>query len=176
MELELKEFTVHDRLPRPITFRGLLLADCRFGSDIKLRWTDMALYRVWGRRSEFRYALEIIARSVVYHRADGPCAKPDRHRISTIADVRKSKQRWDTLMPCDKSGCAPADLEKLSDTDKIAEEVEEPHTYLCVYAVDIIDRLYTHSGEISELAANMLEKAAQNDPYIARARTLRWRI
>lgn len=174
--MEIKEFTVHDRLPRPIEFRGLLLADCRYGSDIKLRWTDMALYRIIGRRSGFRYALEITGRSVVYHRADGPCAQPERHRITTIADVRQSQPRWDTLFPCDRDGCRPGDLEELADTDKIAEEVEEPNVYLCEYAVQIIDKLYRHNGEISELAAKMLEKAAQNDSHVDRARKLRWRI
>lgn len=174
--MEVKEFTVRDRLPRPITFRGLLLADCRYGSDVKLRWTDMALYRILGSRSDFRYALEITARSVVYHAVSGPCARPERHRITTIADVRKSPERWDTLIPCDRTGCEPEDLEKLNDNDQIAEEVEEPHAYLCVYAIDIIDRLYHHSGEISELAADMLNKAARNDSYIDRARKMRWRI
>lgn len=175
-QMELKEFTVHDRLPRPITFQGLLLADCRYGSDIKLRWTDMALYRVIGRRSGFRYALQITGRSVVYHRVGGPCSKPKRHRFTTIRSLRDSKMRWDMLFPCDRDGCEPEDLEELADTDRVAEEVEEHHVYLCEYAVQIVDKLYKHNGEISQLAADMLEKAARNDPHIDRARKLPWRI
>lgn len=185
--MENKEFTVHDRLG-PLAIRGVLLSDQRFGSDRKPRWTDMALYRVTkterdssrtarsgGRdqpflleekRSErsFRYALEIIARSWVYHHATGPCVR-ERHTIVAVGDVRDSSGRWRNLFPCDK--CKPEDLEEMSDDQFIAEENADTHLYLCYDAQSLLRRIYRHSGEISVLAAKLLAEAAQNDPAVA---------
>lgn len=114
----------------------------------------------------FRYALEIIARSWVYHRVDGPCVKR-RHKISTVGEVWDSNARWRNLLPCTR--CKPDDLKSMRDDERIAEERQDPHVYLCSDASAIVKRLYHHSGEISEMAAKMLREAARLDPDIARA-------
>lgn len=207
--MENKEFTVKDRLGL-VTVTGALLADQRFGSDRKPRWTDMALYRVvetlddWRitlsctgcspprtlltrvdtlgeapivcggcekqfvpDRSQpdkpFRYALEIIARSYVYHRADGRCAKR-RHRYSTVEEVRMSSGRWRNLFQCPV--CKPPELEDMRDDERIAEERSDTHVYLCSDADSIIRKLYQRNGEISVMAAKLLREAARNDPNI----------
>lgn len=169
MTLEVKEFEVRDRMG-PLTLRGKLLADCRYGSESKLRWTDMALYKVVDRSSRYQYALEIIARSFVYHRANGPCLRK-KHRITSIVMLRAraGENRWKALYPCTRSGCAPGDLEDLDDDYRIAEEQPDTHLYLCTRPADILDRLYRHSGHISELAAELLHKAAKEDPGIEMA-------
>lgn len=167
MQTEVQEFTVRDRLG-DLTVKGRMLADCRYGRMDKPRWTDMALYQVVDPDSEYRYALEYVARSFVYHRADGPCARKG-HRITTVSEVRASEHRWRWLFPCRKPGCRPGELESMNDNDRIAEEKDNPHLYVCRDAPDILKRLYQHSGEISELAVKLLTQAAQKDPAIARA-------
>lgn len=210
--MDFKEFTVQDRLG-PLTVRGELLADRRFGADRKPRWTDLALYQVtttvqdWRvtvacegcqpartlvvnagtlseapiicgqcdkpftpderqREKPFRYALEIIARSWVYHRVPGPCVKK-RHMITTVGEVEKSNERWRNLLAC--RTCTPVDLVDMNDNDRIAEERQDSHVYLCSDAITIVNRLYRHSGEISPLAAGLLREAAMKDPEIAAA-------
>jgi hypothetical protein len=194
--MEHKEFTVHDRLG-PLTITGQLLSDQRFGSGRKPRWTDMVLYRLTRterdysrtarssgpdqrfvleerrRESSFRYALEIIARSWVYHGATGPCVR-ERHTITTIGEVRGSPGRWKNLLPCTR--CNPPDLEKMRDDEHIAEENPDAHLYLCYDARSLVKRLYRHSGEISELGAKLLNEAAMADSGIAVALRERRRI
>lgn len=211
--MDTKEFTVHDRLG-PVVVRGTLLADKRFGSDRKPRWTDLALYqivetlRTWRvtarcqcspprilqtfpqtiedapilcgrcekpftvetdrREKVFRYALEVTARSWVYHRRDSACVKP-RHKITTIAELKKSDGRWNNLFPCNR--CKPFDIEDMNDTDEIAEERPDERIYLCTDGPDVVKRLYHHSSEISVLAARLLREAAVVDPEIERAIT-----
>lgn len=113
----------------------------------------------------FRYALEIIARSWVYHDVNGPCIKP-KHLITTVGKVKESPGgRWRNLLPCTR--CHPADLEKLRESDRIGEERADTHVYLCSDAKAIVSRLYRHSGELSQMASRMLREAARKDPDIA---------
>lgn len=130
----------------------------------------MALYRVRDRNSRWQYALEIIAQTCVYHRADGPCVRK-RHRVLTVDELRTAvdTQRWKYLFPCERTGCAPADLEDMDGATRVAEERPDPHLYLCTKPSDILARIYQHSGQISELAAELLHKAAREDPSIAMA-------
>lgn len=169
MTLEVKEFEVQDRMG-PLTLRGKLLADCRYESETKTRWTDMALYKVVDRSSRWQYVLEIIAQTYVYHRAGGPCARK-KHRVLSVKELRDAvtDHRWRYLVPCPRPGCAPGDLEEMDATTKVAEERPDPHLYPCTKASDILDRIYRHSGTISELAADLLHRAAEEDPSIAMA-------
>ena len=114
----------------------------------------------------FTYALEIIARSWVYHKFGGPCVKR-KHQISVVQDVKRSGTRWRYLVPCTR--CKPGELEHLRPGDRIAEERSDPHIYVCSNADMIVRRLYHHSGEISMLAAKLLREAAREDPDIAKA-------
>lgn len=187
--MEHKEFIVHDRVGA-VSIIGTLLSDQRFGSETKPRWTDMALYRIIEtrrshsrtvrgaapgqplfveedkREKPFRYALEIIARSWVYHDATGRCVK-ERHTVTTVGEARQSPGRWRQLYPC--TVCNPPDLEKMDAGDRIAEENEELHLYLCSDASAVVKRLYRHSGEISVLAAKLLSESASKDRPLALA-------
>lgn len=116
----------------------------------------------------YRYVLEFVARSFVYHRVDGPCVKSS-HQITKVGDVRESEHRWNNLMPCPKRGCRPPDLEDMSDSDQIAEEKDKHHIYLCTDAPEIIKKLYQHSREISGLAAKLVTEASEKDDRIAQA-------
>lgn len=114
----------------------------------------------------FRYALEIIARSWVYHRMGSSCVKP-KHKISKVAEIWKSEGRWRNLMPCER--CKPSDLKEMRDEERIAEERSDTHVYLCSDARSVVRRLYRHSGEISLLAARLLRDAAHQNADIASA-------
>lgn len=200
---EIKEFTVRDRLG-PLTLKGQILADFRYGREDKPRWTDMALYRIVPsgealraaealeehvlreltptereavdpvlprllrlleeRQPTYQYAVEIIARSYVYHRAKGPCAKT-RHRVTTVGNVRQNNHRWRNLVECPK--CKPDDLEYMPADAQIAEESEEAFVYLCANAHEIAAKLYHRNGEISAMAAKMVRAASKRDQGIA---------
>jgi hypothetical protein len=163
-----RQFTVRDRLG-PIKFVGQQLAYCKWGRDEgKLRWTDMALYKITEKESEYSYVLEVIAKSYVYHKTKGPCVR-SRHRISRIQDIRSSGHRWRNLYPCPI--CEPGELEDLKDDDTVSEEQDDRTVYVCKDPADIVRRLYQRSGEISELAAECLQQAAKVDPEIATAWT-----
>lgn len=215
--MEVQEFTLRDRLG-PLTFKGRILADARYGRLDKPRWTDMALYEITDPHSTqrsvkdierelikdlsqedvfrelprtrrtalfdsmmphiipriveeqpvYHYVLAYVARSFVYHRADGPCVR-DRHRITRVRDVRftDDDHRWHNLFPCNR--CHPEDLEDMNGSDRIAEEKDKHHFDLCTDASDVIARLYRRNGTISDLAAKLLYEARENDPAIARA-------
>lgn len=165
MQTEVQEFTVRDRLGE-LTLRGIMLADARYGRSDRPRWTDMALYQVTDPASEFRYVLEIVARSFVYHRFGGSCVRAG-HRINTVADVRESEHRWKWLVPCRR--CKPPELEAMRLSDRIAEEKDKHQLYMCTDAEDILTRLYREKGEISELAAKLLIEATGRDPELEMA-------
>lgn len=132
------------------------------GGDVMAR-----LARILGENQPvYHYVLEIIARSLVYHRVSGPCVK-GRHLITTVGNARQdhSAHRWRYLYPCPR--CTPPDLEKMRDTDKFAEERDDLRTYLCTDARDISSRLYKRNGEISSMAADLLHEAALKDAQIA---------
>lgn len=168
MQAEVQEFTVRDRLG-PLMLRGRVLADCRWGGNpSKARWTDMALYEIVDDESPHRYALEIIARSFVYHRFNSSCVRK-KHRLVTVGEIAESEHRWEFLVPCPKRSCNPPDLNQMRDSERVAEELDEPRLYVCTDAKDILRKLYSHSGEISELAEKMLVQASRQDPDIARA-------
>jgi hypothetical protein len=165
---EIQEFTVHDRLG-PLTLKGKALAVFMEGRDDKPRWTDMALYRIIDTDTPYRYGLEITARSYVYHRPSARCAKP-HHKRTTVGDVRQSDNRWRNLFPCER--CNPPELERMNDINRISEERDDPHFYVCIDPADIIAKLYQRNGEISEMAAKLLRKAAHEEPEIAKA----WKV
>lgn len=164
-ETDVQEFQVFDRLG-PLTLRGRILASCRWDKTDKPRWTDMVLYGVVDTESEYKYGLEIIARSVIYHRMGSSCVRP-RQRFTTVGEVYRSNFRWTNLIPCGK--CKPGDLHDLNDNDRIAEEKDKHQLYLCTDAADIVKKLYRRQGEITEIAAKLLYQAAQKDPSIAQA-------
>jgi len=166
------EFIVHDRLG-PLVLQGYILADRRWrprredGKD-KRRWTDMVLYRITDQKSPYQYALQITARSCVYHRIGGPCVD-SRHRITTVEEVLKDEDRYDMLVSCRKPGCKAPDLDHMPEDSKIAEEVDDHHLFLCSNPADILRKLYRHKHEISPLAGDLLEEAALKDPRLAAA-------
>lgn len=166
--MEIKEFTVQDRMG-DLTLTGRILSERRWEHrEHKTRWTDMVLYRVVDKRSPYQYALQMIARSRVYHRFGGPCVKK-HHRIRTVESVRKEPERWKGLSACWNNGCKPPELDLMNSDDVIAEERDEPHLLLCSNASDILDKLYHHKGEIGILAGSVLREAAKVDPFIAQA-------
>lgn len=120
---------------------------------------------VFDAQPTYRYALEIIARSYVYHRLDSDCVSK-RHGISTVGDIKESNHRWRHLFPCER--CKPSDLEHMMPTDRVAEERSDARVSLCATASDIVDRLYQRNGEISVMAAKLIKTAAHRDPDIAK--------
>lgn len=120
-----------------------------------------------------RYALEITARSRVYHQLGSRCVR-SKHRIRKVKEVEQDTARWGELVPC--RDCRPSRLSQLGPDQYIAEERDEPQIYLCISAAAVINKLYRRNGEITELAAKLLKDAAVKDLDIAEAIDSRRRI
>lgn len=120
-----------------------------------------------------RYALEITARSRVYHRTGSACVR-SKHWVRPVREVEQNRARWGELAPC--RDCKPARLAQMRPDEYIAEERDEPRIYLCTSAAAVINKLYRRNGEITELAAKLLKDAAVIDPDIAEAIDSRRRI
>jgi hypothetical protein len=178
MHMELKEFVVHDRLPGPgLTIRGRQLALRKGrGYTTMPRWTDMALYEIVDPDSEWRYAFEKIAQSIVYHNPNGPCASRARGHVTQVGDIRQTRPEWWKLVPCEKKPCAPGSIRTLPDSTRVIEEQPEPSLYLCTDPGDILKQLYRRRGEISSVAAEVLKQAARQDPRIAEAWSVMRRV
>lgn len=122
-----------------------------------------------------RYALEITARSRVYHRVGSPCVR-SKHKIRRVGEIEHDPERWAELLACRESGCRPGNLNDMDPADRIAEERDDPKIYLCTDASAVIRKLYRRNGEITELAAKLLRDAAAKDADIAAAVAGRRRI
>lgn len=137
----------------------------------RYRWTDMTLYRVTGAvdgLTAAEYAVHVVGRTVLYHRADGPCRKGV---IRTVLDL-EDDARFDLLRPCQEPGCYPTTglwhhLEDLDGNTRIAMEQDRPSIFKCESATDVLDSLRDGAGVLSELALKLLSEAASKDDGIA---------
>lgn len=165
--METKEFIVHDRLG-PVIVQGRILSVGGYGEQTqKLRWTDMTLYRIDSEQG-YRYLLETVARSRVYHRLDGGRCVRERHLRTTAGELRKrDAAEWTRLAPCHL--CAPGALKGLDGAFRIAQEGDDSSFFVCTDAPDIVNQIYRHKGEVSLLAARVLQNAARNDRAIENA-------
>jgi hypothetical protein len=127
------------------------------------------------RDEQVRYALQITARSRMYHAVNSPCVR-SKHRKRTIASLKGDPERLRMLSPCPETGCRPPPLDRMGPQERIAEERDDPQLYLCVSAADVISKLYRRNGEITVLAAKLLREAAIKDPDIALAMISRTRV
>jgi hypothetical protein len=137
-----------------------------FGHD---HWTDITLYRVTG-HTDMRYAIQIVGRSSIYHRVDGPC----RYGVSmTVGAVAVDEERYEAINPCQRPGCRPKDLEYLRDEDAVKVEVPIPRLYECQDADEVVNVLYSHGRREgrppSSLSVKILNAASLVDPEIKQA-------
>lgn len=155
----------------PLKFVGETIADlswtydaaAQFGHD---RWTDITLYRVLDESSEYAYAIQIMGRSVLYHKPGGVCHRGITMPVSVLA---KDVERYQALKACSK--CRPAELNDLDDGDKVAVEENLPTLHRCHNAAEVIDVMYTRSKreKRSGLSMKLLQTASTVDEDIAAA-------
>lgn len=157
-----------------LSFLGELVVEVSSHGEFPLRWTDMALYRVQG--GSCRYVLQIIGRSVVYHRVGG-CYKGVRMTIDRL----QSDPRWHDFERCTKYGCRPPDLadtKKLADTALVSVEEDIPRAYECADVDALMARLRRPGAvadperpmvDIGYVGVRLLDSAAEVDPDIAQA-------
>lgn len=155
----------------PLEFVGETIADlswtydaaARFGHD---RWTDITLYRVLDDTSEYAYAIQIMGRSVLYHKTGGACHIGITMPVSVLA---KDDERYQALKACPK--CQPVDLSKMQDSETVAVEENLPTLHRCRDAAEVIDVMYTRSKreKRSGLSMKLLQTASTVDEDIADA-------
>lgn len=171
LSAEPHEITVKDEAG-PLKFYGQTIADLSWTYDDAYerghnRWTDIALYRVLEEGSSYRYALQVVGRSVLYHRMNSPCR---RGINTTVGLIRRDEARYDALIPCPRPGCQPVDLDELTDNEMVAVEEDLPTLYRCSSAVEVVEVLQKrgHGGQMSGLNMKLLQVASR-DPEIAQA-------
>lgn len=129
------------------------------------QWTDIVLYRVDDpTQPSWAYGIQIIGRSVVYHR-EGGCNRGVRMPVSSVLNA-VDPELYDALEPCPKPGCAPLDLDLLEEDEKVSVEVNRYTWTPCESAVRVVEHMRQSD---KSLMHSVLEAAAQVDPLIAQA-------
>jgi hypothetical protein len=156
----------------PLEFTGTLVADLSWNYAIAetyghKRWTDLTLYRVMEPGSEYEYVLQVVGRSVVYHRAGGSC----RSGINLpVGVVMRDMERYRALKAC--AECRPEDLDFFDEYETIAVEEDLPTLYRCRDAAEFIgvmnSRIQRERNK-NGLSKKLLNVASSVDPAIAAA-------
>lgn len=156
----------------PLAFRGELVADLSWdakrakGFD-HVRWTNLTLYRVREEGSEYTYVLQVVGRSVIYHRAGGPCWSGI---YLPVGVVLRDVERYQELVAC--STCTPEELDYLHHNTVVAVEEDLPTLYRCRDAAEFVDVMRSRiDRERSKagLSMKLLKVASSVDPDIAAA-------
>jgi len=158
---------VRDGLGRKRHFSGRLIVDLSWGADQRrpARWTDMVLYQ----KDDGLYALQVVGRSVVYHRANS-CGRGVKVSAGALFD--KQRKRYDELEPC--PDCKPTPLHAIGDDDidatVIQVEEDRPTLHECATAVELVNVLRNKEDRtLSGLAQRLLKNAARLDEEIEAA-------
>lgn len=154
------------------TFQGQLIGAVTMAPEEALKkgyvkWTDLILYRAHS-SEPYAYYVQVVGRSLLYHRPEGPCHRGVRMQVSVLA---QNEERYDLMEPCPVPGCKPADLDELEDADTVSVEVDFFSSGLCRTADDAVEYLYNRGGEgrRSGLSLRLLEAASVVDEDIAEA-------
>lgn len=161
---ELPFVTVHDGIG-PLRFRGEVIADLSWTYEQAReighnRWTDIRVYQVADNKV-YRYVVEVIGRSVVYHRVDGSCHKGV---TMSVARISEDEDRYDALHPCDL--CKPVELDELDDSKKVTVEVDLPKIIKCRNAEQLVGEL---RGDGSNLSLKILQAVCLVDKKVEEA-------
>lgn len=157
----------------PLEFVGETVADlswtyaaaAQYGHD---RWTDITLYRVLQKGSEYKYVIQVVGRSVLYHNPNGVCHAGVNLAVAMLA---QNTARYEALKACDKVGCRPEDLNKLADAAIVSVEEDLYTLHRCRDALAVLDVLYNRSKreKRSGLSMKLLQTASKVDDDIATA-------
>jgi hypothetical protein len=165
-----RKIVVRDQVG-PLEFYGELVADLSW-TNVEAeqyghhRWTNLTLYRVLQDGSAYAYALQVVGRSVMYHRAGGDC-KSGQPR--TVASLKGDSRRWDELKVCPK--CYPEDLEDMTPTTVVFVEEDIPTLFRCVDASEVVKVLHGRSRRergSNGLSLKLLQISSERDEEIAK--------
>ena len=154
----------------PLEFVGEMVADLSWTYDIAdgyghKRWTDLTLYRVRQPESEYTYVLQVVGRSVLYHRAGGTC----RSGINLpVGVVMRDAERYQALKAC--PDCQPKDLDYLHESEVVAVEEDLPTLHRCRNAaefVEVMNSRIRRERNKNGLSMKLLKVASAVDPAIA---------
>lgn len=155
-----EEFVVCDDFG-PFSITGRKIADLSWTYDVArergyTHWTDIFVFSVDG--ETYRYGVQILGRSLVYHRDDSPCHKGMRMTVGKLAE---DEDRYDGVDPCQAPGCKPKDLQDLKSTDTIWVEMDLPKYYKCSDADDLVATLSRHGRRQGRPVSGLNMKALQ---------------
>jgi hypothetical protein len=153
----------------PLEFAGESVADLSWTYDVAesyghVRWTDLTLYRVLEEGSEWRYVIQIVGRSVVYHKVGDQCSAGIPR---TVAMLKRNPERWNALRVCPT--CDPEDLEDLAPGDVVAVEEDLPTLHRCRSAAEVVNVMHARSARERKngLSLKLLQISSEVDEDIA---------
>jgi len=154
----------------PLEFVGEMVADLSWTYEIAdtyghKRWTDLTLYRVREPDSEYMYVLQVVGRSVLYHRTGGPCRSGINLPVSM---VMRDEERYRELKAC--PDCNPKDLDYLEESESVAVEEDLPTLHRCRTArefVNVMNDRISRERNKNGLSMKLLKVASAVDPNIA---------
>lgn len=165
-----QEFTLRDE-QGPILLYGEIIADTSWNYDTAferghVRWTDITLYRNCTPGAQYRYVIQVVGRSVVYHRPNGRCHKGIAVPVSRL---RLDEERYQNLAVCQI--CTPPDLEDMQDTDIVNAEEDLFTLHKCENADAVVKTMQNRvsRGSVSWLNVKLLQVAERGDADIAAA-------
>lgn len=154
----------------PLPFQGEMIADLTWSYEEAeerghQRWTDIALYKVFD-DSRYAYVIQVMARSVVYHKPGLPCQRGVSTRVGRL---REDEERYDALYACED--CGPTELEELDDAATVSVEANIPTLHKCRDAHEAVKVLSQRSrtGKLSGINLKILQAASDLDHDIAEA-------
>lgn len=167
-----QEIVVRDEYG-PLTFVGETVTDLSWTYDAAYerghsRWTDLTLYRVCRPESEWTYVVQVVGRSVRYHRVGGSCHQGVNVPVGLL---RNDGKRYEALEACDILGCQPVDLDDLGDRDIVSVEEDLYSLIKCTDAANLVVTLNNRGNreKKSKLSMKLLQAASRVDEDIAEA-------
>lgn len=154
----------------PLEFQGEMVADLSWTYEMAktyghLRWTDLTLYRVTQEGSPYKYVLQVVGRSLVYHAVSGVC----RSGINlTVSMVYQDQARYEALEACQQ--CSPPDLDDMDLSATVSVEEDLPTLYRCRDAADFLEvmgKRIAQERNRNGLSRKLLKVATNVDPEIA---------
>ncbi len=133
--------------------------------EYQLRWTELNLYAVTDGTG--RYVLQVVGRSIAYHRAGGPCNRGVEMRVKDIPEAV-----YHDLEACQQRNCKPEELGDLPVNTRVRVERNRSSADECPNVDGVVAALWKPRSRLisglDELAKDLLTEAAIKDSAFLR--------
>jgi hypothetical protein len=115
----------------PFSFKGRMIVQRSWTPEEArqrgyTRWTDLTLYESIDKSIPFRWIVQSVARSVVYHTSVSSCGRGTKVLVATVLE---DKSLYQSRVAC--PFCSPPDLDFMEESEMVALEVPRYSLYKC---------------------------------------------